>query len=117
NDQHGALYSPSMRRVGLIGCGAIGRPVARALLAGKAGTHSLAAVLARTPRELDGFPVTDSAEKFLAVAPQLIIEAGGPEAFPAYLPAAPEGGGGGAGRSIPPPHPGLRPHNPPPSPS
>ena len=77
-----------MSRVGLIGCGAIGRPVARALLAGKAGTHSLAAVLARTPRELDGFPVTDSAEKFLAAAPQLIIETGGPEAFRAHVPAA-----------------------------
>jgi hypothetical protein len=30
-----------MKRVGLIGCGAIGRPVARALLVGKAGAHSL----------------------------------------------------------------------------
>ena len=77
-----------MKRVGLIGCGAIGRPVARALLAGKAGTHALAAVLARSPRELDGFPVTDSAENFLAAAPQLIIEAGGPEAFRAHVPAA-----------------------------
>ena len=43
-----------MKRVGLIGCGTIGRPVARALLTGKAGAHLLAAVLARTPRELDG---------------------------------------------------------------
>ena len=39
---------------------------ARALLAGRAGSHSLAAVLARTPRELDGFPVTDAADGFLA---------------------------------------------------
>ena len=36
-----------MKRIGLIGCGAIGRPVARALMAGKAGAHSLGAVLAR----------------------------------------------------------------------
>ena len=77
-----------MKRVGLIGCGAIGRPVARALLAGKAGAHALAAVLARTARKLDGFPVTDSADKFLAAGSELIIEAGGPEAFRAHVPAA-----------------------------
>ena len=76
------------KRVGLIGCGAIGRPVARALLAGKAGSHSLAALLARTARDLDGFPVTDSAEKFLAGGYDLIIEAGGPAAFRALVPAA-----------------------------
>jgi hypothetical protein len=33
--------------------------VARALVARKAGSHSLAAVLARTARDLDGFPVID----------------------------------------------------------
>jgi aspartate dehydrogenase len=78
----------SLRRVGLIGCGAIGRPVARALLAGTAGPHALAAALARTARVLDGFPVTDSAEKFLDGGYDLIIEAGGPEAFRALVPAA-----------------------------
>ena len=78
----------SMKRVGLIGCGAIGRPVARALLTGAAGAHSLSAVLARTRRELDGFPVTDRAEDFLAGDYDLIIEAGGPEAFRALVPAA-----------------------------
>src|SRR5262245_50832519 len=78
----------SLKRVGLIGCGAIGRPVARALLAGNAGPHSLAAVLARTARDLDGFPVTDSAEKFLGGGYDLIIEAGGPAAFRALVPAA-----------------------------
>ena len=77
-----------MKRVGLIGCGAIGRPVARALLAGKAGSHSLAAVLARAPRDLDGFPVTDAADRFLAGGHDLIIEAGGPAAFRALVPAA-----------------------------
>jgi len=45
-----------MKRVGLIGCGAIGRPVA--LLAGAAGSHLRAAVLARSARRLDGFEVT-----------------------------------------------------------
>jgi len=77
-----------MKRVGLIGCGAIGRPVARALLTGKAGSHSLAAVLARAPRDLDGFPVTDTADRFLAGGHDLIIEAGGPAAFRALVPAA-----------------------------
>ena len=77
-----------MKRVGLIGCGAIGRPVARSLLAGKAGSHSLAAVLARTRRELDGFSVTDDVDKFLAEGHDLIIEAGGPAAFRALVPAA-----------------------------
>src|SRR5258706_6254850 len=79
-----------MKRVGLIGCGAIGRPVARALLAGKAGAHSLAAMLARAPRDLDGFTVTDIADKFLAGGHDLIIEAGGPAAFPALVPPGPE---------------------------
>lgn len=77
-----------MKRVGLIGCGAIGRPVARALLAGKAGPHELAAVLARAPRDLDGFPVSANAEEFFAAGCDLIIEAGGPDAFRALVPAA-----------------------------
>ena len=69
-----------MKLVGLIGCGAIGRPVARALLAGTAGAHALATVLARAPRDLDGFPVIDTADRFLAGGHDLIIEAGGPAA-------------------------------------
>ena len=77
-----------MKRVGLIGCGTIGRPVARVLLAGAAGAHELAAVLARGARELDGFPVIDSAEKFFAGGHDLIIEAAGPAAFRALVPAA-----------------------------
>jgi aspartate dehydrogenase len=83
-----SLEARQMKQVGLIGCGAIGRPVARALLAGKAGAHSLAAVLARAPRDLDGFPVTDTADRFLAGGHDLIIEAGGPAAFRALVPAA-----------------------------
>jgi aspartate dehydrogenase len=77
-----------MRRVGLIGCGAIGRPVARALLAGRAGAHALAAVLARSARPLDGFPVLADADAFLAGDDELILEAGGPAAFRALVPAA-----------------------------
>src|SRR5258705_13217929 len=96
-----------MKQVGLIGCGAIGRPVARALLAGKAGAHSLAAVLARAPRDLDGFPVTDIADRFLAGGHDLIIEAGGPAAFPALVPAALGRCGGWGGRPIPLAHPGF----------
>jgi aspartate dehydrogenase len=77
-----------MKRVGLIGCGTIGRPVARALMAERAGAHSLAAVLARRPRDLDGFPVIDSVDAFLAGGHDLIIEAAGPAAFRALVPAA-----------------------------
>ena len=80
------------KHVGLIGCGAIGRPVARALLAGKAGAHSLAAVLARTARTLDGFAVTADVEAFLKGAHELIVETGGPAAFRALVPAALERG-------------------------
>jgi 3-hydroxyisobutyrate dehydrogenase-like beta-hydroxyacid dehydrogenase len=39
-----------MRQVGVIGCGAIGRPMARALLGGKAGPHALAAMLVEITR-------------------------------------------------------------------
>src|SRR2546426_1278072 len=102
-----ALYSASMKGVGLIGCGAIGRPVARALLAGRAGSHLLAAVLARTARDLDGFPVTDTADKFLAGGHDLIIEAGGPEGLPGPVPAAPPRCAGWAGGAIPLAHPIL----------
>jgi aspartate dehydrogenase len=57
-------------------------------MAGKAGTHSLATVLARTPRDLDGFPVIDSPDAFFASGHDVIIEAGGPAAFRALVPAA-----------------------------
>lgn len=77
-----------MKRVGVIGCGAIGRPVARALLTGKAGPYALAAVLARSARELDGFPVMADADSFLAGRYDLVIETGGPEAFRTLVPAA-----------------------------
>jgi aspartate dehydrogenase len=77
-----------MTRVGLIGCGGIGRPVGRALLRGAAGPHALAAVLARSARELDGFPITADAAAFLARDCDLIVEAGGPEAFRALVPSA-----------------------------
>jgi len=77
-----------MKRVGLIGCGAIGRPVARALMTRSAGAHSLAAVLARSARQLDGFDVTADADAFLAARCDLIIETGGPAAFRALVPSA-----------------------------
>jgi len=81
-----------MRRVGVIGCGAIGRPIARALLAGRAGPHSLTGVLARSARDLDGFPVTSDVDSFLAGAHDLVLEAAGPAAFRALVPAALERG-------------------------
>src|SRR5262245_61539908 len=79
---------PAIIRVGVIGCGGIGRPVARALLRGEAGHHTLVAVLARSPRDLDGVPVTADAAAFFAVPHDLVIEAGGPDAFRALVPAA-----------------------------
>jgi len=57
-------------------------------MAGQAGSHSLAAVLARAARDLDGFRVIDAADTFLAGGHDLIIEAGGPAAFRALVPAA-----------------------------
>jgi aspartate dehydrogenase len=77
-----------MKRVGLIGCGAIGRPVARALLSGTAGPHALAGVLARSARRLDGFEVTADVDAFLDGQYDLIIEASGPAAFRALVPLA-----------------------------
>jgi aspartate dehydrogenase len=77
-----------MNRVGLIGCGGIGRPVARALLRGQAGPHALAGILARSAGQLDGFPVTADAAAFLSGDCDLIVEAGGPDAFRALAPAA-----------------------------
>src|SRR5262245_50109503 len=82
------MDAPRMKRVGLIGCGAIGRPVARALMAGTAGPHSLAAVLARSPRHRDGIEVTADLDAFLAGRYDLIIETGGPAAFRALVPLA-----------------------------
>src|SRR5262245_49441768 len=75
-------------RVGLIGCGGIGRPVARALLRGAAGPHALTGLLARSARDLDGFPVAGDPAAFLARDYDLIVEAGGPAAFRALVPAA-----------------------------
>ena len=57
-------------------------------MAGSAGSHSLAAVLARGARSLDAFPVIDSADKFLTGGHDLIIEMAGPAAFRALVPAA-----------------------------
>src|SRR5262245_66595371 len=81
-----------MRRVGVIGCGAIGRPVARALLARRAGPNSLTGLLARSARDLDGFPVTSDVGSFLGGGHDLVLEAAGPAAFRALVPEALERG-------------------------
>ncbi len=57
-----------------------------------ARTHALAAVLGRSSRDLDGFPVTDDPGAFFAGRPSLVVEAGGPEAFRRYAARALEGG-------------------------
>jgi len=48
----------------------------------------LAGVLARTTRKLDGFPVLADATAFFTERYDLIIEAGGPEAFRSLVPLA-----------------------------
>jgi aspartate dehydrogenase len=57
-----------------------------------AGAHSLSAILARSARQLDGFEVRADVEAFLAGRDDLILEAGGPAAFRALVPAALERG-------------------------
>ena len=69
-----SMDEDGMKRVGLIGCGDIGRVVARALLQGKAGRHTLAGVMVRTVRELDGFSLTGDANAFFAERYGIVID-------------------------------------------
>jgi aspartate dehydrogenase len=76
-----------MRRIGLLGVGAIGMAVVRAIEAGQAPGHRLAAILAR-PRQLDALHtrfdgqtlVTADAKAFVASDMDLVVEAVGHEA-------------------------------------
>ncbi len=71
-------------RIGLIGCGRIGRPVARAIRP--------AAILGQRARLFEGLPVLGDAEAFFAQDFSLVIETAGPEAFRALVPRALERG-------------------------
>jgi aspartate dehydrogenase len=83
--------SPSPLRVGLIGFGAIGRRLAEAIVAGKAGRCELQAVLVRRPERISaevaaglGCHVTADAAEFLATRMDLVVEVAGHDALKAY---------------------------------
>ena len=78
-------------RIGLIGCGAIGRRLAEAIVGGEAGRAELVAVLVRHPErvapELSARPgclVTNDAADFLATSMDLVVEVAGHDALKAY---------------------------------
>lgn len=68
------------RRIGLIGHGGIGRAVAQAVDAGRAGDWQIAAILVRRPVAGEPRVLTDRSA-FLDVAADLYIETAGPEAL------------------------------------
>lgn len=78
----GPLPRPDMR-VGLLGCGAIGRVVAAALAAGEIPGTALSAVVARGA--VDSFP-SCALPELLAVS-DLVVEAAGQQALREYGPA------------------------------
>jgi aspartate dehydrogenase len=88
------LVQPTMERgertlrVGLIGYGAIGRPLAEAVAAGRAGPVQVSAVLVREPGRYPapagGALLTADPAAFLAAAGELVVEAGGHEALRQY---------------------------------
>jgi aspartate dehydrogenase len=78
-------------RVGLIGFGAIGRRLAKAIVNGEAGHCELGAVLVRRPERIDdaareqiGCTVTGDAADFLATRLDLVVEVAGHDALKAY---------------------------------
>ena len=84
------------RRMSLIGFGAIGHTVARAVLTGRAGAVALSAVLVREASRYGDDPLaaqlvadaaitfTDDPASFLATPADLVVEAAGQEAVRAY---------------------------------
>src|SRR5829696_434524 len=76
-----------MQRVGLIGCGAIGRPVAELLAESRSKSFSLAGVLTRAPPAgLEQF-YTPSFQQLRALKPDIVVEAAGTEMFSECVPA------------------------------
>lgn len=72
------------RSVGIIGCGLIAQPVIRELVRGRLDGWKLEAVLARSPRRVQGTDVLGAAEQFFAHSFDLIIDAAGPDALRAH---------------------------------
>lgn len=79
-----------MLRIGLLGFGAIGRPVAEAVAAGAAGDVEVTAVLVRDPSRVaagaagPGVRATGDPAEFLAAPTDLVVEAAGHRALQAY---------------------------------
>jgi aspartate dehydrogenase len=74
-------------RVGLIGYGAIGRPLAESVAAGLAGPVRVTAVLVRDPSRYPapgGALLTSDAAAFLDAPSELVVEAGGHDALRQY---------------------------------
>ena len=69
-----------MLRFGLIGYGAIGRRLVEEVRAGKAGAVELAGVLLRPDQQEEAVPGVHSLEELLALEPDVVLEAAGPEA-------------------------------------
>ena len=82
--QHSARSTQHSLRVGLVGYGAIGRPLAAAIAAGAAGSIELAAVLVRDPTRHGAVPggclLTGDPDAFLRAPMELVVEAGGHDA-------------------------------------
>jgi aspartate dehydrogenase len=76
-----AIASGRPLRVALIGFGSIGRPVARAIVAGEVGSAVLTGVLrarpGAQPAPPDGVPVVADLAALLATRPDIVVETGG----------------------------------------
>lgn len=76
-----------LRRIGLIGYGAIGRVVADAIIDGRAGATTLVAVLCREPAKhppIAGVRFTADRDAFFAANAELVVEAAGQDALRAF---------------------------------
>jgi aspartate dehydrogenase len=80
---HG-VEQQAIRRLGMIGCGAIGEPVIRAVQRGAAGRWRIAGVLARRARTCQSIEILDQSERFFAQRYDLIVETAGPGALRAH---------------------------------
>lgn len=73
-------HTPATLRIGLVGFGSIGRPVARAIAEGAVGPAVLTGILRAHPQAggtPDGVPVVDTVEALIATDPRVVVETGG----------------------------------------
>lgn len=74
-------------KVAVIGYGAIGRPVVEHIIQNEIENTELLCVLTRTRNEpLNGIRFVSSIEALIAMSPDIVVEAGGGEAFSAFVP-------------------------------